>query len=68
MDGIKREITDYGFICGCTEVRIIHSDKKYGVWIDIITPRESIEIRTTPSGLLRTSETKKRKENNNDCK
>lgn len=45
--------TQYGFTWGPVEVTRLASDPKAGVFIGIKTPRQSIQIRITPSGLIR---------------
>ncbi len=49
--------TDYGFEYGAAKVTRIHSDKGR-VWLGIDTPRESIQIYVTKTGLIRTSQIK----------
>lgn len=55
-------ITPYGFIMGPLEVRRLFRVDKHGAWIEVRGRRESVEIRVTPSGLIRVFEVKKRKE------
>jgi len=52
----KTEITQYGFIWGPLEVRRLVSDNKFGVVIKLKTNKESIDVRITPSGLIRLEE------------
>jgi len=46
------EITRFGFIYGPAHVERIFDDKKYGVFIAVITNREHLEIRITPGGKI----------------
>jgi len=52
----KTEITQYGFTWGPLEVERLVSDDKFGVVIKLKTNKESIDIRITPSGLIRLEE------------
>jgi hypothetical protein len=56
-----REITPYGFKWGPVEVQRWCSDDKGGVVIGLITKRESVEIRVTPTGLIRVGAPVKRR-------
>ena len=60
MDETLLVETPYGFIRGCMEVERFHCDKKIGVIIELKTQKESVQVRATPSGLLRVSEIKKK--------
>jgi hypothetical protein len=49
----KSEPTQFGFKWGAVEVARICSDAKFGVILELRTRRAVIEIRATPSGLLK---------------
>lgn len=48
----------YGFEWGAVNIRRLYSDERYGVSLDLSTPRRTLEIRVTPTGLIRVSESK----------
>ncbi len=49
----------YGFRFGAASVqRLVHADK-WGVMIAVVTPRKVVEIRVTPSGLIRIGKQRK---------
>jgi hypothetical protein len=50
---MSTEITQYGFTMGPAKVTRIHYTPKWGAFIEVSGHRERIEIRVTPSGLLR---------------
>lgn len=52
----KYEETKYGFRYGPAIVERTASDEKAGVLLAIRTPRKRLEIRVTPSGLIRMEE------------
>lgn len=39
--------------CATVDLSLYHSDKKHGLSFALSTVREHVEIRVTPSGLLR---------------
>ena len=55
----KLEQTPYGFKYGPLEVERTMSDDKIGVYFTLRTAKESIMIRSTPSGLLRVFQVQK---------
>lgn len=59
MDEKFFQETEFGFKRGCMEVTRFICDKNYGVLLEIKTPKEKVEIRATPSGLLRIFDVKK---------
>lgn len=61
MTQIRYHETQYGFAYGAADVTRICSDPKHGVWLEITTPREEVQIRVTRTGLIRVGKTKKRK-------
>lgn len=56
------KITQYGFTMGPCEVTRIASGTKWGAVIDVQGKRQRVEIRVTPSGLLRVGKVITRKE------
>lgn len=46
----------YGFAWGPVEVTRLTSDPKAGVVLGLRTAKETIQIRVTPSGLIRLNE------------
>lgn len=50
---VKVTETMFGFEYGAAEVARLADDPKYGVWIGVRTARQSLDIRVTPSGLIR---------------
>lgn len=52
-DGVEGVRTEWGFIKGPAEVVCAYGDAKYGQTIFIEGARERVEIRVTPSGLIR---------------
>lgn len=48
-------ITQCGFTMGPATVTRIHQDDKLGAFLEVSGQRQRIEIRVTPSGLLRVS-------------
>jgi len=54
--------TLYGFIWGPLEIERCCSDPKWGVLITLSTDKEKIEIRSTPTGLLRVGKVEKKVE------
>jgi len=53
-------ITQYGFTMGPATVTRIHQSAKFGALLEVSGQRERIEIRATPSGLIRVSKVIKR--------
>ena len=53
-------ITQYGFTMGSATVTRIHQSPKFGAFLEVSGQRERIEIRVTPSGLVRVSKVIKR--------
>lgn len=53
MSAFPCTVNDYGFKWGEAEVTRIHSDPKLGVIMMVDTPLERLELRVTPSGLIR---------------
>ena len=51
--------TRYGFTWGPAEVRRCASERKWGVMFDVITDKQRLQIRVTPSGLIRVGEPEK---------
>jgi hypothetical protein len=45
--------TQYGFTFGPAEVTRLHSDAKGNVWIEIKGARGTVQVRVTPTGLVR---------------
>lgn len=45
--------TRYGFQYGAADVTRIHSDKNGNVWLRVKTPKQTLEIKVTPTGLIR---------------
>lgn len=45
-------LTEYGFVWGAAEVTRLMSDKR-GVVMEISTPRQTVQVFVTPSGLIR---------------
>ena len=56
------KITQYGFTMGPCEVTRIAADPKWGSYVEVAGKRQRIEIRVTPSGLLRVGKIINRKE------
>ena len=56
------KITQYGFTMGPCEVTRICSGREWGAYIEVKGKRQRIEIRVTPSGLLRVGNIINRKE------
>lgn len=52
---MSTRITQYGFELGSATVTRIAWHEEYGALIDIEGKRQRIEIRVTPSGLVRAS-------------
>ena len=48
----RSETTQYGFIFGAAEVQRTMSHKGYVV-IRVITPRQTLAIKVTPTGLIK---------------
>ena len=46
-------ITQYGFTFGPLEVVRIAATPTWGYAIDLVTPKQRLEIRVTPKGFLR---------------
>lgn len=46
-------ITTYGFSIGPIHIQRLVDDPKWGTVVVIQTPKERVEIRSTPTGLLR---------------
>ena len=53
MSDFETKITQFGFRWGPANIQRLCSDKKWGVLFTIQTNRESLDIRVTPSGLIR---------------
>lgn len=53
---MKFESTRYGFQWGPAEVTRIHSDDQFGVVMEIKSGRGSIQVRVTPTGLIRVTD------------
>lgn len=51
--------TRYGFEWGPLVISRVMSDDGWGVMVEIRTPRQSLNIRVTPSGLIRIGEIQK---------
>jgi hypothetical protein len=66
MDENKFEITDFGFIRGSMEVERLLCDKKIGVVIEIRTAKQKVQIKATPTGLIRVHNIKKADMKNKD--
>lgn len=58
----KSKVTEFGFVMGSMEITRVCSDNKWGSLIEVKTAREILEIRATPSGLLRVGRIKRKKE------
>ncbi len=52
--------TPYGFAWGPVEIERTVSDPKFGVVLTLMTNRKTLDIRITPSGLVRINEEKVR--------
>lgn len=52
--------TQYGFVWGPASITRACSDPKWGVIIDVTTPRQVLTVRVTPSGLIRVTAPVKR--------
>lgn len=50
----------YGFTWGPADVIRIASDDKWGVMLEVRTPRQRLEIRVTPSGIVRVGKPERR--------
>jgi hypothetical protein len=55
--------TDYGFVWGPAEVTRIHSTESGYVVLEVMTNRANLQITVTPTGLIRTHATTRRKAN-----
>ena len=53
MSDYETKITQYGFKWGPAHVQRLCSDKKWGVMMTIRTLKQTLDIRITPSGLIR---------------
>lgn len=53
MSGFDTKITQFGFKWGPAHVQRLCSDKKWGVMMTIRTPKQFLDIRITPSGMIR---------------
>lgn len=49
---LRFDVTDFGFQYGAASVSRLHSDQTGEVWIEVKTPRQSLTVRVTPSGLI----------------
>lgn len=49
----QTKITPYGFRFGPANVVRLFSDDKLGVWLEIQTPKQNLEIRVTNKGLIK---------------
>lgn len=49
----------FGFRYGPGVVTRLHSDKRLGVWFEVVGKRERIEVRVTHGGRIRASVVKK---------
>ncbi len=54
--GFKFEETRYGFKWGPLDISRAVSDERWGVVLVLKTPRQSFQLRVTPSGLVRFTE------------
>lgn len=52
-DGYKCETDPFGFRWGPCLVHRLCSDAKAGVVLEVSTDKECVEIRVTPSGIIR---------------
>ena len=52
--------TRYGFIWNGTQVSRCCSDPKWGILLLVQTPKQELEIRVTPTGLVRVSKPKEK--------
>ena len=52
-------LTQYGFRFGPMVVSRLVSDEGWGVLISIVTPRQAVDIRATPTGLIRIGDIRK---------
>ena len=59
--GFPIEPTKYGFHWGPAEVIRCCDDKRAGVLITVLGKNHNVDIRVTPSGMVRVTETKPRK-------
>jgi hypothetical protein len=53
MSKATASVTKYGFKFGPAEVTRIHSDDNGAVWIEVKGARGAVQVRVTPSGLVR---------------
>lgn len=53
-------VTRYGFKYGACEITRNYSTEKGEVYVEVSTKREVIEIKVTPTGLIRHAKRKKR--------
>jgi hypothetical protein len=51
-DKVEGHPTDYGFVCGPVEIERTCQDRS-GIVLTLITERQRLTIRVTPSGLIR---------------
>lgn len=54
-------VTRYGFRYGACEITRKCSTEKGEVYVEVSTIREVMEIKVTPTGLIRSAKRKKRK-------
>jgi|DEB19_MinimDraft_3_1074340.scaffolds.fasta_scaffold126125_2 hypothetical protein len=53
--------TDYGFVWGPAEVTRLHSTENGYVILEVMTKRANLQVTVTPTGLIRTHQTARRK-------
>lgn len=56
MAGFDYKEHSYGFEWGPLDITRCASAAKWGVMVELATPRQRLIVRVTPSGLLRLSE------------
>lgn len=57
---IVRKAGVYGFEYGPVRVVRLHGDEEHGVWLQLNTEREEMDVRVTKGGRLRVGEVRKR--------
>ena len=60
MNKFSGQETQYGFKWGPAEVIRCASHPKWGVMLDLETTKQRLEIRVTPSGIIRVGKAVKR--------
>lgn len=48
--------TEYGLRVGPSDVRVLYTDDRHGVWLLIETYHDAVEVRITPKGRKVTAE------------